>query len=179
MLAKDAFYIRHAAPELPDQGSSIATDIWAMGCTLYRLLTREYPFAGPEDAANGRLADPHRLNPQIPLPLTRIVRRALAVDPADRYSDALSMGTALVSCRITNAWQPVEDDQARETWESETSDGFYRLQVLERRKGYEVLAKLDRGRGLRKVFRQVEPRWSDALRVRRRVLVEVVQGYRP
>src|SRR6266508_2442974 len=75
LLANPNVYGVHAAPELlQGLGSSVQTDIFALGCTLYRLATGTYPFAsiadiqawvGPKDA--------HKLNPQIPLSLTRVL----------------------------------------------------------------------------------------------------------
>src|SRR4051794_30846917 len=71
LLANPALYGFHAAPELlQGQPSSVQTDIFAIGCTLYRLLTGEYPFASIDDIRNGvQPVDVDTLNPQIPLSL--------------------------------------------------------------------------------------------------------------
>lgn len=52
-LAAPHAYIPHKAPELDAQGSSRQSDIWAMGCTLYRLLAGRYPFATEAEASQG------------------------------------------------------------------------------------------------------------------------------
>jgi eukaryotic-like serine/threonine-protein kinase len=76
LLANPNVYGVHAAPELlQGQGSSVQTDIFAIGCTLYRLLTSAYPFASIADIqAWVEPTDVHKLNPQIPLSFFRFVK---------------------------------------------------------------------------------------------------------
>jgi eukaryotic-like serine/threonine-protein kinase len=180
LLANDAIYVAHAAPELMSTGSTVLTDIWAMGCTLYRLLTGEYAFTDDDDARVRPLVSPHRLDPQIPMSLTRVIEKALAKDPPERYQDARRMLANLTNCRIINSWRAVPNADYAERWECESNSGRYECTVRQRRDHrFEVVARLDQGRGLRRVFRDVVERESDALRVRRNVLTAVVQGNRP
>lgn len=180
LLANDAIYVAHAAPELLATESTVLTDIWAMGCTLYRLLTGEYAFTDDDDARVRPLVDPHRINPQIPMPLTRVVRKSLAKESSDRYQDARVMLGDLTNCRIINSWQSISDANCIEHWESDSESGRYECTIRQRRdRRFEVLARLDQGRGLRRFFRDVVERESDARRIRRNVLVAVVQGSRP
>jgi serine/threonine protein kinase len=174
-LAAPHAYIPHKAPELDMQGSSRQSDIWAMGCTLYRLLTGRYPFATEADASHGKVTDPHRINPQIPLAISRVVRQALAVDRAERYPDARAMLAALMEPDVRHCWLAISDPTAIECWKSTTPDGIFMLRFSERpRSGYEVAVTRDRGSGPRHVVRERLSQRGDALRVRRNCLLQLV-----
>lgn len=79
--------------EIADQRS----DLYAMGATYYALLTGRVPYPGeaPLLVMNAHLLnpipDPRSVDPTIPAPCTAIIRRAMAKDPDDRYSDALQL----------------------------------------------------------------------------------------
>jgi eukaryotic-like serine/threonine-protein kinase len=67
------------------------SDIYALGVIFYEMLTGEVPFRGPNPivAMNQRLvSNKPPENPEIPVPLYEIIRRALARDPARRYASA-------------------------------------------------------------------------------------------
>ncbi len=81
------------------------TDVWALGVTLYQLLTNELPFAPVEGDDSGfklykkiceePAPDLAGRRPDV-TPATRcIVERALAKHPAERYRDGIAMATAL------------------------------------------------------------------------------------
>ena len=182
LLANPNIYGLHAAPELlSGQGSSVQADIFAIGCTLYRLLTGGYPFATIADIQNWvEPTDVHKLNPQIPLSLRNVVRKALAQDPANRYSDARRMSEELGDCGIKNAWAEVQNTTADEEWSAEAPEGRYELRVVQRPRagGFEVIAKLDQGAGPRQVSRELCATRARALQVRRTALVRVAEGRR-
>jgi len=71
---------------------SCAGDVWATGTTLYLLLTDRLPFEIPDDSSGVTLKtfgtlpmSPSRLNALCDARLDRIVMKALAVDPRNRY----------------------------------------------------------------------------------------------
>jgi serine/threonine protein kinase len=178
LIASRAVYRLHAAPELlTGSPSSPATDIWAMGCTFYRLLTGEYPFADEHEIANGRPADVHRLNPQIPLALTRVVQKALAPNPANRYATAREMITDLTRCRVACGWQRLPPDGALERWGTTLGQATYELTLREIKGGsFEVRMRKDIGSGLRQVSKGRFDRHAAAHLKRRRLLMAVVEG---
>lgn len=90
----------------PEQGSGSArldgrADIYALGCVLYEMLARQPPFTGPTaQAVLARHAvDPvptlRALRPSVSPGLRRVVLRALAKVPADRYPTAGVFAAAL------------------------------------------------------------------------------------
>ncbi|MBI3180634.1 MAG: serine/threonine protein kinase [Myxococcales bacterium] len=72
-------------------------DLWAMGVTLYAMLTRTYPFDGEgvADVLRTVVTDPVRppsaLREDLPQPLEKVILRALEKDPALRYPTAGAM----------------------------------------------------------------------------------------
>jgi serine/threonine-protein kinase len=177
LLVMPAIYLPHVAPELlGGVPSSRASDIFAMGCTLYRLLTGALPFATPTDAAAGKFTSPHRLSAQIPMSLTRVVSTALAVDPADRYDDARAMLGALMKCTLSYYWTRADQPGDLETWTADAGDGAYMLRLAQRPKGDLLVAVTrDMGKGARHIYKQTFDRRSDADRERRNLLVGLVE----
>lgn len=77
---------------------SCSGDVWAVGMTLYLLLTDKLPFVVPDDEPSpnakvfaGTLIPPSRVNPLCDPRLDQIVVRSLAVDRAKRYSSAIEL----------------------------------------------------------------------------------------
>jgi serine/threonine protein kinase len=79
-----------------------ADDWYALGVTLYQLLTEVLPFpdgqggaAYEEEALRRRPVPPHLLNPRVPVALSQVVMRLLAKSPKRRYRSGKALWEAL------------------------------------------------------------------------------------
>jgi serine/threonine-protein kinase len=85
------------------------SDIYSLGCVLFEMLTGVTPHTGPTVQAimakvlTERPPDVRALRDTAPPPLARVIHKALARLPADRFSTAAHFADALVRCE-----QPVE-----------------------------------------------------------------------
>jgi tRNA A-37 threonylcarbamoyl transferase component Bud32 len=84
--------LRYVAPEqIRGEEVDRRTDVYALGVVLYQMLTGRVPFDGPTDflILKAQLEDPPQppssVVPEIPAWLDRIVLKALAKAPADRF----------------------------------------------------------------------------------------------
>ena len=96
----------YMAPEQITNGRiSAATDVFAVGCLVYELLTYQRPFEA--DSMHGVLyrvltSEPPALRtlaPSIPAALERVVQKAMSKAPEDRYDSAARMRDALAGIR--------------------------------------------------------------------------------
>lgn len=80
------------APEQFDNAKASAqTDLYALGVTLYQILTRHYPYGEIEPFQRPRFGDPipaSRYRPDCPLWLENIMHKAVARDPKLRFETA-------------------------------------------------------------------------------------------
>ena len=89
----------------PEQARGEATtesgDIFSLGIVLFEMLTGQRPWEGDSAAAvaiarlSGPTPDPRTVRPSVPEELAAIVHRALALEPANRWSSAASFADAL------------------------------------------------------------------------------------
>ena len=94
----------YMAPEvLAGEDAGPMADVWALGVSLYELLTGEKPFRGKSAdelfaaIARGKFPPVRSLAPECPRRLARAVERCLAKRPASRFKGAGALARALDS----------------------------------------------------------------------------------
>jgi serine/threonine protein kinase len=93
------------------------SDIYSLGAVLYFALTGEVPYKGKtkreilSQHVNAPLPDPRNFRKEIPDALVRIIHRAMAKNPAERFHDAAEMaiglrqiGGAMVQSKMAERW---------------------------------------------------------------------------
>lgn len=108
--ASQAGYNDHLAYEVyHGQGTSVKTDIWALGMTLYRLLHGAAWYGDTpiprEIIADGGFAHTLRWLPHLPKGWRRVIRRMLNDDPSARFQSANEALGALSNLQITPIWE--------------------------------------------------------------------------
>jgi serine/threonine protein kinase len=81
----------YVAPEMfTGEAGTVATDIYALGVTLFRTFTRVFPYGNPDATSGPRVDRPKdlaALRPDLPAWLQATIGRAIALDPAERFTD--------------------------------------------------------------------------------------------
>ena len=81
----------YMAPEMfTGEPGNEATDIYALGVTIFRAFTGEYPYGNLDATSRPRLERPKDfsiLRPDLPAWLGAVIARAIAADPSDRFQD--------------------------------------------------------------------------------------------
>ncbi|HEU4621844.1 MAG TPA: serine/threonine-protein kinase [Burkholderiaceae bacterium] len=76
-------------------------DIFSLGVVMYEVLTHEVPFKGrtfeelTRNIVSGHPIPPQDIAPEVPIEISRIVAKALAKEPADRYPSARELANDL------------------------------------------------------------------------------------
>ncbi len=80
----------YAAPEQYGKGTNEQTDIYALGATLYTLLTGVVPIDALMRSVELRKRDPlkpaHQINPDIPMAVSNVIERAMRLRYQERYA---------------------------------------------------------------------------------------------
>lgn len=108
--------VAYAAPELLGAGHVDArADIYALGCSLYRLLTGRPPFASSGGMAAVMAAHLSQPPPRVtdrakdlPPAIDHVIAKAMAKNPADRYQTAGEFAAAAVAALEEGVTVPVD-----------------------------------------------------------------------
>ncbi|KXZ61887.1 Serine/threonine-protein kinase PknK [Microbacterium laevaniformans] len=123
-------------------GSGVATDVYALGATVYTLLAGRSPFEQP-GGRNGGADLIQRIESQPVPPLTRadapaslqlVLERAMAKRPGDRYESALAFARALqrVQIELAHSVTPIDilDDAPHEDAEDDADGELTRVRGI-------------------------------------------------
>ncbi|HEX7735756.1 MAG TPA: serine/threonine-protein kinase [Ktedonobacteraceae bacterium] len=102
----------YLAPELLQDSASKSSDIYALGVMLYEMLTGTPPFTGPTSVAicwkhiDESPPLPSALNPSLSEAVERVILRALAKRPEERFSSAREMVEAYQAALLAPTVMP-------------------------------------------------------------------------
>jgi serine/threonine protein kinase len=89
----------YMAPEMFDgEPGNEATDIYALGVTMFRAFSGEFPYGNPDATSPPRRKRPialSALRPDLPAWLQAALARAIAIDPAERYRDMIEFAVEM------------------------------------------------------------------------------------
>ncbi|WP_137936929.1 bifunctional protein-serine/threonine kinase/phosphatase [Chitinivorax sp. B] len=116
----------YMAPELfAGQVTSVQSDLYAAGVTLYWLLTAHYPYGEIEPFQHPRFGDPvppTRYRPDIPVWLENALLKAVARDPKLRFETAEEWGLVMERGEhqpvFTRRVSPLAERQPLRVWQS-------------------------------------------------------------
>jgi len=100
----------YAPPEQYGKGKTdTRTDIYALGATLYKILTGQDPMESVQRIAGSRMLPAHQINPNIPYHISSVIEQAMSLDPEQRYQDSQQFITDLNAIESTILVNPVQD----------------------------------------------------------------------
>ncbi|WP_337002597.1 MULTISPECIES: serine/threonine-protein kinase [unclassified Microbacterium] len=118
------------------------TDVWALGATLYTLLAGRSPFERPGERNSSadlierieRAALPSLARPDSPASLQRLLDRAMAKNPDDRFPSAVAFARALqkVQIELSHSVTPIDivDDHPPAEDLDDDGDGLTRVREI-------------------------------------------------
>jgi eukaryotic-like serine/threonine-protein kinase len=143
----------YLAPEaLPDGATTFATDVYAMGVTLFEMLNGPIEWHRMDMGElmvrlnRGRVGPLPRLlawEPHVPREVIRLVRKATHIDPHRRFADARSMLLALRSTSPID-WRRIDGTDATGVWEG----SWPRTVSAKQRRAYRIVSQQTRRHGV-------------------------------
>jgi serine/threonine-protein kinase len=110
----------HMAPELLEgKELDVRSDLFSLGTILYWLATGQLPFTGKNPhhvlkrILEGDYPDPQQANPEVGADLARVIRKALATRPEERYASAAELRAALLATLTALESAPGEAETRR------------------------------------------------------------------
>ena len=108
-LTRSGFTLGTSAYMSPEQASGEGqvdqrSDLYSVGCVIFECLTGSPPYEHADDRVvfgmhvRAPIPDVRRFRPHVPADLARLVTKALAKNPSDRWQSAGEMRAALRSC---------------------------------------------------------------------------------
>jgi serine/threonine protein kinase len=189
-VAEDSFvaagggmlYAMLGAPEQGSTGTTEKTEVWMLGALLHRLVLGSYPYPSGSASLNpGTTVRPQDHDPQIPMAMERIMKRALAIDPADRFATVRELRDELLAIVVVTEFGSVRAPGTVASWQAPIAAGSATVEVLQSpRATFTTRLRIDRGSGPRTL--QTAPRRSterQAVRDARTLLHAVVEGRLP
>lgn len=132
----------------------ISADLYQVGLVLLELLDCPLPYEEERfgvEAVARRLASGHRAvsqsdltpAPWVPAGVRRVIRKATALHPIERYQSARAMGDALRAARVVD-WFLIVDEPDRKLWQAERrSRGGrdFQVEAIRRRSGWTLTGR--------------------------------------
>ena len=91
--------VAYMAPEMFDgEPGNEATDIYALGVTMFRAFTGEFPYGNPDATSRPQRERPKALSslrPDLPPWLQDALGQAIAIDPAERFQDMMEFAVEM------------------------------------------------------------------------------------
>ncbi|MDA3962857.1 MAG: protein kinase [Planctomycetota bacterium] len=95
-------YAAWLAPECTDGPGDERSEVYALACLLYQILSDREPFPGQRQAlqhAKAARPDIRQVAPGITERTAKTIAKAMAINPADRYPNAEHLLKAIMACR--------------------------------------------------------------------------------